>query len=31
MEYTPETIEKLNGEFGSPLYVFCESEFIENY
>ncbi|MCI6995615.1 MAG: hypothetical protein MR936_02205 [Eubacterium sp.] len=31
MEYSLETIEKLNNDFGSPLYVFCEKEFIENY
>ena len=31
MEYNLKQLDKLNNEYDSPLYVFCEKEFIENY
>lgn len=31
MNYSLETIKELNNAFGSPLYIFREKEFIENY
>lgn len=31
MNYSKELIEKLNEEYGLPLYVFCENEFEKNY
>ena len=31
MQFDLKLIEKLNSEYGLPLYVFCEQEFIDNY
>ena len=31
MDYSKELIEKLEKEYGSPLYVFDEAGFLENY